>query len=57
VIPTLDTTREIVVYCKVGARSAYAARMLEQAGVRRVSNLAGGIARWSDDVDPAVPKY
>jgi sulfur-carrier protein adenylyltransferase/sulfurtransferase len=57
VIPTLDTTREIVVYCKVGARSAYAARMLEQAGVRRVSNLAGGIARWSDDGDPAVPKY
>lgn len=23
----------------------------------RVSHMAGGIDRWSDDVDPAVPKY
>ncbi len=57
VIPTLDAAREIVVYCKIGARSAHAVRMLEQAGFRRVSNLAGGIARWSEDVDPAVRTY
>jgi adenylyltransferase/sulfurtransferase len=53
---TLDSSREIVVYCRSGMRSADAARQLRAAGFR-VSNLAGGILRWSDDVDPAVPKY
>jgi len=59
-IPTemssLDNSRELVVYCRSGMRSADAARQLRAAGFR-VSNLAGGILRWSDDVDPAVPKY
>ena len=33
-------------------------RLLAQAaGFTRVKNLAGGILRWSDDVDPTVPKY
>jgi sulfur-carrier protein adenylyltransferase/sulfurtransferase len=45
------------VHCKVGARSAQAVRKLQAAGFRSVWNLAGGITRWSDDVDPTVPKY
>ncbi|HVX39044.1 MAG TPA: molybdopterin-synthase adenylyltransferase MoeB [Gemmatimonadaceae bacterium] len=55
-LPSLDSTRDIVVYCRSGVRSADAARRLRAAGFR-VSNLAGGILRWSDDVDPSVPKY
>jgi sulfur-carrier protein adenylyltransferase/sulfurtransferase len=54
---TLDTAREIVVMCRSGKRSADAARLLQAAGFSRVSSLAGGILRWSDDVDPDVPKY
>jgi adenylyltransferase/sulfurtransferase len=57
VLATLDPSREIVVYCKGGTRSAKAARLLQGAGFTRVSNVSGGIARWSDDVDPSVPKY
>jgi adenylyltransferase/sulfurtransferase len=57
VIPTLDPSREVVVFCKVGARSARAVQALQQAGFRNAWNLAGGISRWSDEVDPAVPKY
>jgi adenylyltransferase/sulfurtransferase len=53
----IDGTREIVVHCKSGVRSAKAVRQLQAAGFRRVRNLAGGILRWSDDVDPTVPKY
>lgn len=53
---TLDSAREIVVYCRSGMRSADAVRQLRAAGFR-VSNLAGGLLRWSDDVDPGVPKY
>ncbi|HEX4683915.1 MAG TPA: molybdopterin-synthase adenylyltransferase MoeB [Gemmatimonadaceae bacterium] len=53
---TLDGAREIVVYCRSGMRSADATRQLRAAGLR-ATNLAGGILRWSDDVDPTVPKY
>ena len=56
-IKELDSSREIVVQCKVGGRSARAAEALIAAGFRNVWNLAGGITRWSDDVDPAIPKY
>jgi rhodanese-related sulfurtransferase len=54
---TFDRTRDIVVHCKGGVRSAKAVRQLLDAGYTRVWNLSGGILRWSDDVDPTVPKY
>ncbi len=53
----LDASREIVVQCKVGGRSQMAAEFLAQNGFKRVHNLAGGIAAWSEKVDPKVPKY
>ena len=56
-IPSLDREAEVVVMCKSGVRSANAARQLRDAGFRRVLNLAGGIRRWSADVDPRVPTY
>ena len=56
-LATLDSARDIVVLCRSGARSAKAVRQLQAAGFRRVHNLAGGILRWSDDVDPTVSKY
>jgi adenylyltransferase/sulfurtransferase len=57
VLPTLDPTREVVVHCKGGGRSSRAVRQMQAAGFSRVWNLAGGIGRWSDEVDPMVPKY
>jgi sulfur-carrier protein adenylyltransferase/sulfurtransferase len=56
-LATLDSAREIVVMCRSGQRSASAARQLQAAGFRKVKNLAGGILRWRDEVDPSVPKY
>jgi len=56
-IPRLDKKRETILYCKVGARSMYAARQLADAGVAEVRNLAGGILRWIDEVDPTMPRY
>ncbi|HMA22801.1 MAG TPA: molybdopterin-synthase adenylyltransferase MoeB [Gemmatimonadaceae bacterium] len=56
-LPSLDKTREIVVMCRSGVRSADAARYMQRAGFARVKNLAGGILRWSADVDPRVPRY
>ncbi|HTL01032.1 MAG TPA: molybdopterin-synthase adenylyltransferase MoeB [Vicinamibacterales bacterium] len=49
--------REVVVHCKMGARSAKAAAFLRQQGFASVKNLKGGILDWSDKIDPSVPKY
>ena len=48
---------EIVVYCHHGVRSAHAIGLLRQLGFAKLVNLAGGIDRWSLDVDHGVPRY
>ena len=54
----IDPSRETVVHCKAGVRSAKAIASLKQAGFTgRLINLKGGITAWSDEVDPRVPKY
>src|SRR6201987_5057560 len=53
----LDSSREIVAHCRAGVRSAKAVGFLQQAGFRKVHNLAGGILAWADRVDPKMPKY
>ncbi len=55
-MPTLDASKHVVVYCRSGVRSADAVKQLSAAGFR-ATNLAGGILRWSDEVDPTLPKY
>jgi adenylyltransferase/sulfurtransferase len=57
VVDTLDRRREVVVYCKGGSRSRAAATHLADAGFPRVTNLTGGILRWQEEVDPALPRY
>jgi molybdopterin/thiamine biosynthesis adenylyltransferase/rhodanese-related sulfurtransferase len=47
----LRAGREIVLYCKMGARSHQAAAFLVASGLKNVSNLAGGIDRWRAEVD------
>ena len=54
---SLDRDREVILYCKVGARSLRAAEYLSDLGYAKVGNLAGGILRWSDEVDPSIPGY
>jgi adenylyltransferase/sulfurtransferase len=54
----IDPTRETVVHCKMGGRSAKAIEALKAAGFKgRLVNLKGGITAWSNEVDPSVPKY
>lgn len=52
----LDRDGEIVAYCRSGGRSARAARLLSDAGFRRVHNLAGGLLAWSEEVGPILRK-
>jgi rhodanese-related sulfurtransferase len=47
----------IVVYCRVGGRSAQAVLFLRQMGYEKTANLAGGINRWAERIDPTMAKY
>jgi adenylyltransferase/sulfurtransferase len=53
----IDRDREVVVHCKSGGRSQKIAEFLKQSGYPNVSNLAGGITAWADEIDPKVAKY
>lgn len=53
----LPDDRPLVVYCHHGVRSFQVAAFLQQAGFEAVYNLAGGIDAWSQQADPAVPRY
>ena len=54
----IDPSRETIVHCKGGGRSAQAIEALKKAGFQgSLKNLKGGITAWSNDVDPSVPKY
>ncbi len=53
----LDKSKEIVVHCKMGGRSAKAVDYLKQQGFTNVHNLVGGINAWAERVDPTMPKY
>ena len=54
----IDESRETIVLCKMGGRSARAIEVLERSGFSgSLTNLVGGITAWSNDVDPRVPKY
>ncbi|MDA1082446.1 MAG: molybdopterin-synthase adenylyltransferase MoeB [Gemmatimonadetes bacterium] len=56
-IAELPRDRDLVLACRSGVRSAKAVQQLQAAGFTRVWNLAGGIHRWIEEVDPSQPKY
>jgi adenylyltransferase/sulfurtransferase len=53
-----EKNNEVIVYCRTGNRSHYAAEFLrEQHGFTNVKNLLGGIHAWHDRIDSSVVKY
>jgi sulfur-carrier protein adenylyltransferase/sulfurtransferase len=53
----LDSSREIVVHCATGIRSAKAVRFLTDVGFKKVKNLVGGIDAWAEKIDPTLLRY
>ena len=53
----LDSTQEIVLYCKSGTRSTRALEILVSAGFKKVKNLKHGINAWALEVDSSLPIY
>lgn len=55
-ISRLSSAAPLVLYCHHGIRSLDAALWLRSQGIGAKS-MAGGIERWSAEVDPRVPRY
>ena len=53
----LDSNETIVFICHHGVRSAQVCQFLARNGFSKLYNLAGGIDRWSVEVDRGVPRY
>ena len=54
----INPSREAIIHCHMGGRSARVIEALERSGYEgKLSNLAGGITAWSHEVDPSVPTY
>ena len=53
----IDRDRHVVVICHSGGRSQAVVGFLKHQGYEQVSNLAGGITRWSREIDPSIPVY
>lgn len=56
-LQALDVDEAVVCYCHHGMRSMDVAVWLRGQGVQRAKSLAGGIERWSLEIDPRVPRY
>lgn len=53
----IDKDREVVLYCRSGGRSEWAAKILQVKGYDRVLNLRGGVLGWRKEVDPSLRAY
>ena len=53
----LDPNQPHYLHCKMGGRSMQALGFLRQQGFRNLKSVQGGITAWSNEIDPAVPKY
>ena len=53
----LDVDQDVICYCHHGQRSLDVAAWLRAQGVETAKSLAGGIDRWSLEIDPRVPRY
>ena len=54
---TLPRDKPIYIHCHHGGRSMQATQWLRRNGYDKVANVAGGIDAWSQEIDPATPRY
>src|ERR1700689_1866811 len=47
----------LIVFCHHGVRSLNVVHWLRDQGVGACQSMAGGIDRWSLEIDPGVPRY
>ena len=52
-----DPAQPLLLHCHHGGRSGQATAYLLHHGFTDVTNVAGGIDAWSQEIDPSVPRY
>ncbi len=53
----LPRDRLILVQCHHGGRSLRVTQFLRANGFAQVSNVAGGIDAWAEQIDPSLARY
>lgn len=53
----LEPNQQYYLHCKAGIRSMKALQFLREHGFKHLKSVQGGINAWSEQIDPAVPKY
>jgi adenylyltransferase/sulfurtransferase len=54
---SLPSDRLIIFHCKTGVRSESAVNLAQEAGIKNVAHLAGGILAWKEKVAPEMNGY
>lgn len=47
----------LLILCHHGVRSLQVAAWLRERGIENCASITGGIDRWSQEIDPTVPRY
>lgn len=56
-LEALSDERELLIVCHHGVRSLQVVAWLREGGIENCFSIAGGIDHWSEEIDPAVPRY
>jgi len=56
-LPDLPRDRQILVLCHIGARSLRVTQFLRANGFTQVTNVAGGIDAWAEQIDQTLARY
>lgn len=56
-VGVLSKDKHLLIHCHHGGRSLRVTQYLRANGYAAVSNVAGGIDAWSQEIDPSIPRY
>ncbi len=56
-LKALPRDQPILVLCHHGVRSLRVTEYLRAQGFPQVSNIAGGITAWAEQIEPGMPRY
>ncbi|SDR89578.1 adenylyltransferase and sulfurtransferase [Microlunatus soli] len=56
-LPQLPQDKQVVLYCKVGGRSAEVLALVHGAGLKDAVHVGGGVSAWVSQIDPSQAAY
>jgi len=56
-LSVLPRDKHLLIHCHHGGRSLRVTEYLRSQGFSRVSNVAGGIDAWAQQLDPSLARY